>query len=392
MSSVEPERGGRATVLVNLSWMVPGVVGGSEDSMTDALRGIAAAAPDDLQLRLAVLEPFAAAHPDLADAFELEVLALDGANKARRVLAEQTWLARTARRCGAEVVHHAGGTVPLTHPGRVVLTIQDLQPLDMPRNFSVVKRSYLRTMLGRSARAADVVQVPSDFTRDRVVDLLGVDPDRVHVVAWAARRPAPDTSIDLPAARAAGVVPDVPYLLYPAITYPHKNHRILLEAFARLRGDAGGSVLVLTGGAAGAEAEVAERIDGLGLTERVWRTGRVTQARLDALYAGASAVVVPSRYEGFGLPALEAMQRGCPVAVARAGSLPEVVGEESLVDPDDVTAWTDAMQALLSMSDAERSARVARGHELADRFTPSRTAEGLLAAYRSVLSGARSSS
>lgn len=382
----------RPTVLVNLLWMVPGVVGGSEDSMTDALRGIAEAAPDDLELRLAVLEPFAAAHPDLADAFALEVLAEDGSNKARRVLAEQTWLARTARRHGAQVVHHAGGTVPFAHPGRVVLTIQDLQPLDMPRNFSVVKRAYLHAMLGRSARAADLVQVPSDFTRERVITLLGVDPDRVRVVAWAARRPTPGTSIDLSAARAAGIVPDAPFLLYPAITYPHKNHRILLEAMAHLQGPAAGSVLVLTGGAAGAEDEVAERIDALGLTERVWRTGRVGQERLDALYAGALGVLVPSRYEGFGLPALEAMQRGRPVVVARAGSLPEVVGEESLVDPDDVTAWTDAMQALLSMSDAERSARVARGHELADRFSPARTAEGLLDAYRSVLAGARSSS
>lgn len=381
-----------ATVLVNLLWLVPGVVGGSEDSLTDALRGIAAIAPDDLRLRLAVLEPFAAAHPDLADAFPLEVLADDGTNKARRVLAEQTWLARTARRIDARVVHHAGGTVPLAHPGRVVLTIQDLQPLDLPRNFSLAKRSYLATMLGRSARAAAVVQVPSEFTRERVVALLGVDPGRVRVVPWSTRPPADDGSIDLSAARDAGVVPDVPYLLYPAITYPHKHHRILLDAAARLQGPGAESVLVLTGGAAGAEPEVAERIDALGLTDRVWRTGRVSTERLDALYAGASGVLVPSRYEGFGLPALEAMQRGCPVAVARSGSLPEVVGEESLVDPDDVTAWTDAMQSLLSMSEADRSARVARGHELAARFGRERTAEGLLDAYRSALARPPSSS
>jgi alpha-1,3-rhamnosyl/mannosyltransferase len=381
-----------ATVLVNLLWLVPGVVGGSEDSLTDALRGIAATAPDDLQLRLAVLEPFAAAHPDLADAFPLEVLADDGTNKARRVLAEQTWLVRTARRLDARVVHHAGGTVPIAHPGRVVLTIQDLQPLDLPRNFSLAKRSYLTTMLGRSARAADVVQVPSEFTRERVVALLGVDPGRVCVVPWSTRPPADDGPIDLSAARAGGVVPDVPYLLYPAITYPHKNHRVLLDAAARLEGVGAESVLVLTGGAAGAEPEVAERIDALGLTDRVWRTGRVSAERLDALYAGACGVLVPSRYEGFGLPALEAMQRGCPVAVARSGSLPEVVGEESLVDPDDVTAWTDAMQSLLSMSEADRSARVARGHELAARFGRERTAAGLLDAYRSALARPPSSS
>jgi glycosyltransferase involved in cell wall biosynthesis len=258
----------------------------------------------------------------------LEVLADDGANKVRRVLAEQTWLARAARRCGAEVVHHAGGTVPFTHPGHVVLTIQDLQPLDMPRNF-LGGQAVLPAHDARSVRAGRRGGPGAQRVHPAVgsSSCSGSTPDRVHVVAWAARRPTSGPSIDLVAARAAGVVPDAPYLLYPAITYSHKNHRVLLEAVAQqLHGPARDSVLVLTGGSAGAEAEVAERIDTLGLTERVWRTGRVGQERLDALYAGASAVVVPSRYEGFGLPALEAMQRGCPVVVARAGSLPEVVG------------------------------------------------------------------
>jgi glycosyltransferase involved in cell wall biosynthesis len=260
------------TVLVNLLWLVPGVVGGSEESVTDALRAVAAACPGDLRLRLAVLRPFLDAHPDLVEAFPTDVAELDGANKVRRVLTEQTWLASLARRVGADVVHHAGGTVPFVHPGAVVLTIQDLQPLDLPGNFSWVKRTYLRAMLGRSARAARVVCVPSEFTRSRVVELLGVTPEKVQVVPWTPR-PAPAHG----AATAAGAqVPAGPFLLYPAITYPHKNHLVLVEAFARLEGPARAATLVLTGGSAATEDEVMARVDALGLRDRVLRTGGST--------------------------------------------------------------------------------------------------------------------
>ncbi len=368
-----------STVLVNLLWLVPGVVGGSEESVTDALRAVVDASPPDLRLRLAVLEPFLDAHPDLVAALPIEVAPLDGSHKARRVLAEQTWLAARARAVGADVVHHAGGTVPLVHPAATVLTIHDLQPLDLPQNFSWTKRTYLRAMLGRSARAAQVVCVPSEFTARRVVELLGIPAAKVHVVPWTPRAAVAPTAAPTPA---PGSVPDAPFLLYPAITYPHKNHLVLLEAFARLDGAAADAQLVLTGGRGPDEELVQERIRQLGLTGRVHRPGRVDSATLEALYAAASAVVVPSRYEGFGLPVLEAMVRDRPVVAARAGSLPEVAGPDDLVDPDDVTAWAGAMQAVLTMSDRSRAALVGAGRDRAARFTPERTASALVAAYR----------
>ena len=95
----------------------------------------------------------------------------------------------------------------------------------------------------------------------------------------------------------------------------------------------------------------------------------------------AAAVVVPSRYEGFGLPVVEAQVRGCPVVVADAGSLPEVSDPSDLVDPDDVAGWAAAMQDVLRLTDAERAARADRGRALAAAFTPTRTARAQLAAY-----------
>ncbi len=371
-------------VLVNLLWLVPGVVGGSEESTTDALRAVADAldaqdASARIDLHLAVLLPFADAHPDLAARFPLHVLDQDGRDKRRRVLSEQTWLPATTRAIGAEVVHHAGGVLPLRHPARSVLTVHDLQPLDMPANFRMSKRIYIRSMAGRSVRGTDVLTAPSDFTRDRLVAVLGASPERIEVVPWWV---APHTA---PVAEPFPLPPglgDDPYFLYPAITYPHKQHVVLLEAFALLARSHPEVRLVLTGGAASAEADVQARMRRADLDGRVLRTGRVPSEQLESLFAAATAVAVPSCYEGFGLPVLEAMVRGVPVIAAAAGSLPEVARSADLVAADDVDAWAAALGAVLSESPADRAQRIAAGHARAARFTPERTATGLLRAYR----------
>lgn len=378
-------------VLVNLTWLVPGVVGGSEESTTDALRAVASALATgphagEFDVRLAVLAPLLDAHPDLSDAYDCAVLDLSGGNKARRVWADQTWLTRAARDWRAEVVHHAGGVVPLRHPGRTVLTVHDLQPLDLPDNFSFAKRTYIRAMAARSLRAADVVVVPSEFTRDRV---------RAHglpagtptvVVPWSMQSVPGDVGgRALPESAPESAPESVRghrIVLYPAITYPHKNHRVLLDAFAELATHDDDVRLVLPGRAGPAEGDVRERITRPDLRGRVIRLGRVPADQLEAWYAAASLVVVPSRYEGFGLPALEAQARGVPVLASSAGSLPEVVDRRDVVDPDDVTGWAAAMRAVLDESPTELSARVADGRRRAASWSPERTAAGLLEAYR----------
>lgn len=371
-------------VLVNLLWLVPGVVGGSEDSTTDALmavgESIASDGAGDLEVHLAVLEQFADAHPELAERFDLHVLDQDGRDKPRRVLAEQTWLPAVTRSLAAEVVHHAGGVLPLRHPARTVLTVHDLQPLDMPENFRLSKRAYIRAMAGRSCRAADLVSVPSRFTRDRVVELLGVKPERIEVAPWWVSPPATVSAQDrfpLPQ-----LLDGDPFILYPAITYPHKRHLVLLDAFAAIAAEHPDLRLVLTGGAAAAEPLVAARMGRPDLDGRVLRTGRVPSMQLESLFCAATAVAVPSCYEGFGLPVLEAMVRGVPVVAADAGSLPEVARSDDLVAPDDVTAWAAALEAVVAADPAARAARIEAGRRQAGRFTPDRTAAALIGSYR----------
>ncbi|HMR95291.1 MAG TPA: glycosyltransferase family 1 protein [Microthrixaceae bacterium] len=372
-------------VLVNLLWLVPGVVGGSEESTTDALRAVADVldrdgSGGDFDIHLAVLEQFAHAHPDLAERYDLVVADQDGRDKRRRVWAEQTWLAARTRALRPQVVHHAGGVVPFVHPGRTVLTVHDLQPLDLPHNFRPAKRNYIRLMAARSARAADIVTVPSRFTRERVIERLRVAPARVEVVPWWVAPPRrQDTSELFPLPPTLG---GDRFVLYPAITYPHKRHDVLLDAFALIAARHPRLRLVLTGGAAASESAVQTRIRRPDLDGRVLRTGRVPAAQLESLFAAAALVAVPSDYEGFGLPVLEAMVRGVPVVAAAAGSLPEVARPEDLVPAEDVAAWAAAIEAVLAESTDARTARIAGGRERAAQFGPERTAAALLTAYR----------
>lgn len=392
-----PSPGGERAlrVLVNLTWLVPGVVGGSEESTTDAVRALLEHR-SDIEPILAVQPAFAEAHADLASGCRCELMGRAHANKVTRVASEQSWLPALTRRLAPDVTHHAGGVLPLVHPGPTVLTVHDLQPLDMPGNFTPVKRWYMRSMLGRSARSAGVVCVPSEFTAERLTQRLGVPRGRVVVVPWSVVRleevAAEDTGGRDPGGggelQERTVEPDAPVFVYPAITYPHKNHRMLLEAFARLLAQLPDAELVLPGGAGAEETEVSRRIASEDLRGSVRRPGRLSTAEMERLYRRATAVVVPSLYEGFGLPALEAMLRGVPLLVADAGSLPEVVTLAGStvtavppLDAGDPGAWADAMLTVAGLSGPQRLAVLEGQRRAAARFTPRLTAERLAAAY-----------
>ena len=374
----------RLRVGVNLLWLVPGVVGGSEEYTTRLLRGLAEDPPEDLHLTLFALAPFAAAHPDLVAAYPAVTTSLDGASRGRRVAAEATWLAREAGRRNIDLLHHAGGVVP---PGpaigrfRSVVTIHDLQPLVMPENFSPVKRRWLARMLPRSAAAAAMVLTPSDPASDQVVARLGVPRSRVRTVPHGIE-PPPEVGADEVALVRERYRLGDQVVLYPAITYPHKDHVTLVEAFARLAPTRPGLTLVLAGGAGPSEAEVAAAIRASGVGDQVRRTGRIPWADLHALYATSTVVAVPSRFEGFGAPALEAMAAAVPVVVADATALPWVVGDAGLrVPPGDVGRWADALARVVD-DPAVHDTLVAAGLARAAEFTWDRAAAALAAGYR----------
>jgi alpha-1,3-rhamnosyl/mannosyltransferase len=372
-----------AAVAVNLLWCVPGKVGGSEEYVTRALGPMAEEAPD-LELTLYALPGFEAAHPDLADQYEVVVAPVDGERRSVRVAVERTWLAAQVRRRRPSLLHHPGGIVaPGSGSVPVVLSMHDIQYVAYPEYFGTVKLAWLRRQLPSSLARAQVITAPSQFVATSLVDAHCVDPARLVVVPHGLPASFAATPFDEGHLRARYRIPG-PFLLYPAATYPHKNHLVLLDALAEL-GDRPELRLVLTGAPASGEDLVRDAIEHRGLHDRVVRTGRVSDADRDALLRCAEALVFPSRYEGFGAPALEAMAVGTPVLASRETALPEVVGPAGLLlDPDDATAWADAVRSVLD-DPALRARLVEAGYERVGMFTAEQSAQALARAYRRLL-------
>jgi glycosyltransferase involved in cell wall biosynthesis len=377
----------RLRVGANLLWLVPGVVGGSEEYTVRMLESLARLPQDRVALTLFVNQALIEAHADLVAAFPTVVAPLTsgprvaGLSKGVRVATEATWLARQARAERLDLLHHMGGTMPVLRGTPGLVTIHDLQPFAFPEHFSLVKRAYLQATVPTSIRRAVAVVVLTEWTKADVVDRIGIDPERVLLVPPGIDPLMPvDPELALAARYRYGIA-DSPFFLYPAISYAHKNHVGLVRAFARVAEADDQVRLVLTGGPADAEEAVQSEISKLGLTDRVVRTGRIPRRDLDALFCEARALTFPSHYEGFGIPTLEAMSRGVPVIASTSGALPEVVGDAGvLIDPDDTVAWGDAMLQVLR-DDGCHDDLVARGAARAARFTWTASAEALVEAY-----------
>jgi alpha-1,3-rhamnosyl/mannosyltransferase len=372
-----------AAVAVNLLWCVPGKVGGSEEYVTRALGSLATEAPD-LELTLFALPGFAAAHPDLAEQHEVVVAPVEGERRSLRVVAERTWLAAQVRRRRPALLHHPGGIVaPGSGKAPVVLSMHDIQYVAYPEYFGKAKLAWLRHELPASLARARVITTPSEFVATSLVGAHGVDPGRLTVVPHGLPADFATAPFDERSLRARYRIPG-PFLLYPAATYPHKNHLLLLDALMRL-GDRPELRLVLTGAPASGEELLRDAIEHRGLHDRVVRTGRVSDADRDALLRSADALVFPSRSEGFGAPVIEAMAVGTPVLASAETALPEVVGPAGLLlDPDDASAWADAIEQVLDDAPL-RTRLVEAGHERAGAFTAEHSAQALARAYRRLL-------
>lgn len=374
--------GGRARVGVNLMWLVPGVVGGTEQAMVKTLTAILDDPPDDIDYTIYGLESLADAHPRLVEGFPSRLLPLAGGVKPFRVMAEGTWLARAVRRDGVDLMHYAGGTVPVGSRVPSVLTLHDIQPFDLPENFHPVKRAYLHRMVPRAVREARMVIVPCEFVREGVLERFDVDPERLVIVPWGVS-PLQVSEPQVQAARARYELPER-WFIYPAITYPHKNHITLVRAFAKLAATHPDVMLVLTGRMANGETALRDEIRRLGVAGRIRRTGRISRNDLLGLLAGAVGMPFPSRYEGFGLPVLEAMAASTPVIASNVTALPEAVGDAGfLLDPDDSDAWCDAMSTLLT--NGMRDDLIAAGRARARELSWENTAAGTIEVHRKVL-------
>jgi glycosyltransferase involved in cell wall biosynthesis len=346
---------------IALLTLVPGELGGSENATRGVLRALAQTGT----LEYRVYVPTVA--PDAGEGLPTELVPeyRRAQTIPQRLVAMTLAAARPGplRRhlAGAEIVHY-----PLTiaiPPARVptVVTLYDVQHLDLPQMFPRAERAFRALAYHRSARSASRVIVSSAFVRDRAVEKLGLDPARIRVVSFGI-----DHTRFSP-----GPGPREPFVLYPARAWPHKNHARLFEAFALLRRKRPDLKLVLTGG--GHAGTVPDGVE---------VRGHVSADEVVELYRRASALVFPSLYEGFGQPPLEAMACGCPVACSDAGSLPEICGGAArLFDPTNPEEIAAAVSEVLGDPEPWRELGLARAAE----FTWERTARAHEDVYRELL-------
>jgi glycosyltransferase involved in cell wall biosynthesis len=262
---------------------------------------------------------------------------------------------------------------PLAAPCPVVVTIHDLFFIGYPGRRRPLYDATMTRVARLYARGADAIIADSEHSRRAIVARLGIAAERITVIPVGLGpefRPATPSPLQR---ERYGLGPR--YALYVGSFRPHKNLTRLLRAWAALgQTRRAWHRLVLAGGDAAGRSALAAQAAALGLGESVSFAGVVDDSDLPALYGGASAVVLPSLEEGFGLPALEAMACGAAVVASRRGALPEVVGDAGvLVDPEDTPALAAALERVLG-SEGERETLVRRGVARAGHFTAARTA------------------
>ncbi len=302
----------------------------------------------------------------------------------RRFLQEayQCLFASVAKPAGYDL-YHEPNHIPMPWQGPTVTTVHDLSVLRFPQWHPADRVAWYEQDFERGVRQTEHFIAVSEFTRQEMIDLAGVEPARITVIYEAPRevfQPAPPDriqqtlhSLDLPES----------FFLFVGTIEPRKNLQTLLEAYSRLTPSVRRRHRLVIAGPQGWGAEPRGQEPNLfeALRDSICFTGYLSDEQLAALFSACAALVWPSLYEGFGLPPLECMACERPVIASDVASLPEVVGDAAiLIDPNDPIELRDAMtQIVEDPSGADELAR--RGLERARRFSWCHSAEQHVVVY-----------
>ena len=289
-----------------------------------------------------------------------------------------------ARRWDALFLPAGNRRLPAFAPCPTVGTVHDLAAFHVEAKYDAARMFYIRRVLPALSRRLDVVLTVSESSRRDLVELAGVDPARVVVTPLGV-----DHDKFRPEARAGGSDGRPPYVLYVSrIEHPGKNHVRLIRAFERMKARRPDLPhrLVLAGPDWTRADEVKKAAAASPVAAEIEMPGAVPGSALPGLYASADVFVFPSQYEVFGLPILEAMACGVPVACSNVSSMPEVAGDAAvLFDPADEDAISAALETAIT-DETGRTERVARGLTRAKGFTWDATARLTLQAIRAAAS------
>lgn len=313
----------------------------------------------------------------------LRLSRLPTTNPIGRIFWEQTIAPLALLRDRPAVLFCPLNVVPLLTPCPRVVTIHDLSFLRFPDRFRAAKRHYLTALARISVERATHVLTVSEFTRQEVISLLGVPPEKVTATPNGRdENLAPLSTERVEQFRVAKQLPER-FILSLNTLEPRKNLTTLLRAYARIK-DVVAMPLVVVGGKGWMYGPIFELVDDLGLRDRVRFTGFVPREELALWYNAATVFVYPSLYEGFGLPPLEALQCGTPVITSNAASMPEVVGDAAVTfDPLDIEGLSTVLLRVIG-DDALRQELRQRGPKQAARFSWKRTAAQTLEVLHAV--------
>jgi glycosyltransferase involved in cell wall biosynthesis len=370
-------------IALNLVYLVPGETGGMEVYARELIPRLAER--DDVRLTALVNREAAAAGGPWERA-AVQVVPVHARNRLEWVRGEQQHVPRMAERAGAHLIHSLASTAPLWGRVRRITTVHDLNYKLVPEAHFGARALGMRLLVPAAARRSHRILVDAESTRRDLVQHLGTPAGKVDVVPLGVTPAPPATPVPPLELRERLGLGERPVVLSVSAKRPHKNLARLLRAVAGIPAERR-PVLVVPGYPTPYEGELLALARELGIAGDVVLPAWVDADELEGLYALAACVVFPSLYEGFGLPVLEAMARGVPVATSDRSSLPEVAGDAALLfDPTDVEAIRMATERLL-FDTTERERLAAAGRRRAAAFTWEATARGTVEAYGRTIGG-----
>lgn len=313
-----------------------------------------------------------------------QIVPADLPTRYHRIAWEQVAFPRLIQRYRLDVVHSPHYTMPVLASCARVVTFHDMTFMLHPEAHLLYKLLFFRTMIPISARSADALIAISQNTQKDILNLFPARSNRLFTIPYGI------VPIFQPMPRSAQInalrkydLPE-PFVLYVGNLEPRKNLPSLLRAFATLVKRGLPHSLVLVGSRGWMDDDIFSTLRDLNVGHRVFMPGYVPQEELPALYSAASLFVYASRYEGFGLPILEAMACGVPVITSNVASMPEIAGDAGmLIDPNNETELSEAMARILN--DSELRAKMSRdGIERARQFSWERAARETLRVYECV--------
>lgn len=379
---------------VNTLFLVPGDVGGTETFLRETLKALATSQCALELVLFTTRDNDALLQKDLNQYPNVRFLKLNftAANRPLRILLEQTLLPAACLPAHLDCLWSPGYTAPFWAPCPQAVTIPDLQYKNHPEDMSWFERCVLDTLVRIACKKSRIIFAISEFSKREIVKygfapaekieavLLGVDKSFGTIIPEEERRNTLQELIPL----------DAPYILCVAHSYPHKNVHLLVDAFNQLS-DAIPHNLVIVGKPRRGEKALADSIVGLTQKERLLRFSEgLPYKTLQMLYQGADLFVLPSAYEGFGLPVIEAMMARVPVVTSREGALPEVGGEFVFyMDALSAGDIAKAIKRVVSLTTEEREKRISQARQWAEGFTWQRSAEKLQADIQKVITAAK---